>query len=330
MRSSGSLEPKSSRYFPSAIPRPHSKSPQAFILEFPRPLTTMEDVSYCKKVGEGKGTAAHPAITSWGTLGGISGGRVPPPCGSRKGRDFALVAAAFRRASFSIGHRNSLPPCVPARAKRSRGACSRQNAQPLGLEPHLGANPKPPRITNLESQITVPGTKPSTQPGTPRWTHPLVSHWKQSPRVEPARNSIPTPWTRIRIDSAADSRSPLPSLSPFLCASVRSRLTRVNQVPRSLGGRSFSSDITRPRAGALQCAVSPAASLPSASGSASATESSSPRLFLSNLLRDSVPPQLRPVTYESRFTGHESRSLIDTPAIRSYRNSLKIKGDLLA
>ncbi len=36
---------------------------------------------------------------------------------------------------------------------------------------------------------------PSTQPGTPRWTHPLVSQWKHSSRVEPARNSIPAPST---------------------------------------------------------------------------------------------------------------------------------------
>jgi hypothetical protein len=49
---------------------------------------------------------------------------------------------------------------------------------------------------------------PSTQPETPQWTHPLVSHWKQSPRVEPARNFIPTPWTLGRVDPPAGFPSP--------------------------------------------------------------------------------------------------------------------------
>jgi hypothetical protein len=40
---------------------------------------------------------------------------------------------------------------------------------------------------------------PSTQPGTPRWTHPLVSYWKQSPRVESARNFIPALSTPISL-----------------------------------------------------------------------------------------------------------------------------------
>ena len=44
-------------------------------------------------------------------------------------------------------------------------------------------------ITDRRSRALAP----STQTGTPRWTHPLVSRWKHSPRVESARNFIPGP-----------------------------------------------------------------------------------------------------------------------------------------
>jgi len=37
------------------------------------------------------------------------------------------------------------------------------------------------------------GLAPSAQTGTASWTHPLVSYWKHSSRVEPARNFISVP-----------------------------------------------------------------------------------------------------------------------------------------
>jgi hypothetical protein len=42
-------------------------------------------------------------------------------------------------------------------------------------------------ITSHESRVQPR----STQTGTASWTHPLVSQWKHSPRVEAARNFIP-------------------------------------------------------------------------------------------------------------------------------------------
>ncbi len=54
-------------------------------------------------------------------------------------------------------------------------------------------------------------TKPSTQTGTPRWTHHPVTHSKQTTGVEPARNSIPTPSTLVWHGSL---------LPPYLIASL--------------------------------------------------------------------------------------------------------------
>ena len=72
-----------------------------------------------------------------------------------------------------------------------RASASQCAASPAASTPRLSRSPTlshSPKGRNRR-------TKPSTQPGTPRWTHPLVSHWKHSPRVEAARNSIPTPST---------------------------------------------------------------------------------------------------------------------------------------
>ncbi len=98
---------------------------------------------------------------------------------------------------------------------------------------------------------------PSTQPGTPRWTHPLVSRWKQSSRVEPARNFIPAPSTIV---SCGTLLPPLLLLPPCLPASLHPRLLQ-GRNRRLLGGRSFSSDINNSRASAFRCAASSAASI---------------------------------------------------------------------
>jgi hypothetical protein len=61
-------------------------------------------------------------------------------------------------------------------------------------------------ITSHESRVQTP----STQPGTPRWTHPPVSHWKHLPRVESARNFIPAPSTVPRTELVASKAEPAP------------------------------------------------------------------------------------------------------------------------
>jgi hypothetical protein len=70
-------------------PRP-PQPPQAFMLEFPRVPTTMDSVSYDTRIGEGKGTAAHPGNNhtgdgSRGSRGRTSQPRVSRPCrGARR------------------------------------------------------------------------------------------------------------------------------------------------------------------------------------------------------------------------------------------------------
>ncbi len=179
------------------------------------------------KVGEGEGTAANSATTSLESAAEAPGGAARPgrvllSGGSCEGGELAVVAAAGtcppwrRRASFSAQDRHSLPPSFPACPERSRMASSHRT---LDLsDSHPGGeqirSPHESPITSHESRAL----DPSTQPGTPRWTHPLVSRWKQSSRVEPARNSIPAPWTLVRIDPAPESLSPLLPVPPFpLC-----------------------------------------------------------------------------------------------------------------
>ncbi len=53
---------------------------------------------------------------------------------------------------------------------------------------------------------------PSTQTGTPRWTHHPVTYSKQTTGVEPARNFIPAPST---LDSFGLAR-PVPPMPPLL------------------------------------------------------------------------------------------------------------------
>jgi hypothetical protein len=67
---------------------------------------------------------------------------------------------------------------------------------------------------------------PSTQPGTPRWTHHPVTRSKQSVGVEAARNFIPTPSTAPGANLPRRHRDTEARVDRLLLASSWDRLTR--------------------------------------------------------------------------------------------------------
>jgi hypothetical protein len=112
---------------------------------------------------------------------------VKPPKSVRRGRSLPLESPNTSRKSQFLPDNGCRIEFAVTSSKQRSDAKSTRHYRAMFVS-RLSCAPISP-AGGFERQLCH---DPSTQPGTPRWTHHPVTHSKQSVGVEAARNFIPT------------------------------------------------------------------------------------------------------------------------------------------